>query len=233
MAVDDVLAASATRRGVCTLRFYQWCEPTLSLGYFQAWNERFGHRPSEQCPLVRRPSGGGAILHDHELTYSLALPMSHPAAHDVQQLYDDVHATLIDTLRELGADASLFADLPEQQQLDYNARAFLCFERRAAGDVVIGHHKVAGSAQRRYRHGVLQHGSVILRRSTAAPEIGGACDFGMKETTALELAQRWMPRLADRLGLNFVSLPLSPEEQHEAEHLMHRRYAAAQWTHAR
>ena len=74
MAVDEALVDDAAARGTCWLRFYGWAEPTLSLGYFQGHEERLAHRPSRQCPVVRRMSGGGAILHDAEITYSLAIP---------------------------------------------------------------------------------------------------------------------------------------------------------------
>src|SRR5687767_13677741 len=74
MAVDEALLASAAA-GVATLRFYTWSQPTLSLGYFQHAHQRDAHAASRSCPLVRRASGGGAILHDRELTYSLAVPL--------------------------------------------------------------------------------------------------------------------------------------------------------------
>ena len=62
MAIDEVLLESAATDGVATLRLYHWNEPTLSLGYFQAAEERERHQASTNCPLVRRASGGGAIL---------------------------------------------------------------------------------------------------------------------------------------------------------------------------
>src|SRR5690242_18095105 len=74
MAIDEALLESAAGGGPLTLRFYQWSEPTLSLGYFQRYEDRSLHPASLDCPIVRRPTGGGAILHDKELTYSLALP---------------------------------------------------------------------------------------------------------------------------------------------------------------
>src|SRR5882724_9809402 len=74
MAVDEALLESAAVDGIATLRLYQWSEPTLSLGYFQPAADRQTHPASRECPLVRRASGGGAILHDRELTYSLAIP---------------------------------------------------------------------------------------------------------------------------------------------------------------
>src|SRR5437764_2183769 len=103
MAVDEALLETAAGSGVATLRFYQWQEPTLSLGYFQAAADRQQHAASRDCPLVRRASGGGAILHDRELTYSIALPQPKAAA----ALYDACHETLIAALRELAVAASL------------------------------------------------------------------------------------------------------------------------------
>src|SRR2546421_118466 len=64
MAVDEALLEATERDGLATIRFYEWSEPTLSLGYFQAHAERRLHTASAACTLVRRTSGGGAILHD-------------------------------------------------------------------------------------------------------------------------------------------------------------------------
>src|SRR4051794_22517252 len=80
MALDEALLIDAETSGVASLRFYSWREPTLSLGYFQRHTDRAGHAASAGCLLVRRASGGGAILHDRELTYSIALPQAHPLA---------------------------------------------------------------------------------------------------------------------------------------------------------
>src|SRR6188474_2624923 len=74
MAVDEALLETAAISGLATLRFYTWQEPTLSLGYFQSAVDRDHHPDGRDCPLVRRASGGGAIIHDRELTYSIALP---------------------------------------------------------------------------------------------------------------------------------------------------------------
>src|SRR6185295_18138238 len=87
MAVDEALLETAATTGQATLRFYQWQEPTLSLGYFQSVADRQQHAASLDCPVVRRASGGGAILPDRELTYSVALPQ--PVASSA--LYDACH----------------------------------------------------------------------------------------------------------------------------------------------
>jgi len=108
MAVDEALLEAAAE-GQGTLRFYRWSEPTLSLGYFQQYADRRQHEPSRQCAVVRRPSGGGAILHDIELTYSLAVPSRHPLALDRLGFYQAVHTALIAVLAEWGIEATMFA----------------------------------------------------------------------------------------------------------------------------
>src|SRR5687767_3136581 len=97
MAVDEVLLETAAAGGGAALRLYAWEAPTLSLGYFQAAADRTQHSASQECPLVRRSSGGGAIVHDQELTYSLALPQHGPHKPSAAELYDLVHESLVAT----------------------------------------------------------------------------------------------------------------------------------------
>ena len=89
------------------LRFYGWSEPTLSLGYFQTYADRKEHPPSLPCAAVRRLTGGGAILHDAELTYSIVLPGSHPLAARRDELYRAIHGCLIEALGHFGITARL------------------------------------------------------------------------------------------------------------------------------
>src|SRR5205085_4114386 len=159
MAVDEALLETAAATGQATLRFYQWQEPTLSLGYFQVLDDRRHHRPSENCPAVRRASGGGAILHDRELTYSLAIPQSGASRASARRLYEICHQTLIAALGDYGVSAALYRDCSRSGTDDHqNDAPFLCFQRRTCFDVVIGDEKIAGSAQRRRRGALLQHG---------------------------------------------------------------------------
>ena len=107
MAVDEMLLEQAQDAEVACLRFYRWSEPTLSLGYFQTYTDRKEHPPSLPCAAVRRLTGGGAILHDAELTYSIVLPGTHPLAAHRDKLYQAIHGCLIEVLKRLGITARL------------------------------------------------------------------------------------------------------------------------------
>lgn len=229
MAVDEALLSSASATGAATLRFYTWEPATLSLGYFQAVKDRAEHPPSLACPLVRRWTGGGAILHDRELTYCLTLPAGRPwpAAKD---LYDLVHRALIATLAQWGIAAELYRDkVPDcraaSEAAPHHPPPFLCFQRRACSDVVLHGHKIAGSAQRRRRGAVLQHGSVLLARSPFAPELPGIAELSGQTLLAEALAQRWVRHLAVALGVSVEPRQLSPQELAQARHWQAERFS--------
>jgi lipoate-protein ligase A len=227
MAVDEILWQWCTRTAGCCWRFYRWEEPTVSLGYFQTFEDRNQHAASRTCPIVRRLSGGGAIVHDAELTYSMVVPLSHAMAVQRQALYAAVHGTLIETLADFGVAASLHGDTSTAPA---PSRPFLCFQRRSPGDVLAGGTKIGGSAQRRSDHAVLQHGSVLWARSPAAPELDGLKETTQVTTELEELASSWLSRLAQRLHLTWQPEPLSMEERRLAARLVADKYSADSWT---
>jgi lipoate-protein ligase A len=230
MAVDEALLETAAATGQLTLRFYWWQEPTLSLGYFQSLDDRQRHPPSQDCPVVRRASGGGAILHDRELTYSLAVPQAAARLTEASHLYELCHQTLITALADFGITAALYRDCSatKSNEMQNVGPPFLCFQRRTCFDVVIGNEKIAGSAQRRRRGAVLQHGSILLARSPLAPELPGIQEAAAVSIAAVDLAQHWTPRLAEALNLSFTAECLSNSERDRAEVLSLRRFAALQ-----
>ena len=252
MALDEALLEEAAAGGSATLRFYQWREPTLSLGYFQSHEDREAHAPSREVAMVRRLSGGGALMHDRELTYSISLPADHPLSRQSPRLYDVVHRSLIDLLASEGIVATLHRDRASalsaansDEPTDKLAAAeepFLCFARRTSVDVVLPTTvaaeqpvKIVGSAQRRRRGAVLQHGSVLLDRSPAAPELAGIEQISGVSISPAWLVERWSPALAAVLQLDLHDYqPRHGEDvMQRAEQLRAEKYAASAWTHRR
>ncbi|MEX2173043.1 MAG: lipoate--protein ligase family protein [Pirellulaceae bacterium] len=224
MAVDEALLHAAAR-GVATLRLYQWSEPTLSLGYFQSCADRQDHVASRACPLVRRASGGGAILHDRELTYSIAVPIRLRFGEQAAHLYDVCHRSLIEALADLGVAAKLCAAPPAAGQ-----QPFLCFQRQTRGDVLCAGAKIAGSAQRRHQAGLLQHGSILLGMSPRAPELPGIQELTAKPITGESLQTVWLPRLAANWGVEFQLQKWAEPESQQASLTEQARFAHADWT---
>jgi len=227
MAVDEVLLDWSAETGGCAWRFYQWEEPTLSLGYFQPEADRRSHHASASCPVVRRLTGGGAILHDDELTYSVVVPAGHPLGAARDRLYEAVHGSLIDVLSGQQLAAALRGPGTPSSAAD---EPFLCFARRTPGDVLMAGVKIAGSAQRRRRGAVLQHGSVLLGLSEAAPEIHAPRAMREAALSPEQLAEAWLPALARRLGFEFRRQGLCEAERRRAEQLVRDRYAREDWT---
>ncbi len=227
MAVDEHLLDWTSNTGCCCWRFYQWAEPTLSLGYFQRYVDRDTHVASRDCPAVRRASGGGAILHHIELTYSLAVPSVHPLARRRQWTYETIHHTLITVLSKWGIQADLYGTPQPGEQ---KSGDFMCFSRRSSGDIVVGDVKIAGSAQRRIAGAVLQHGSVLLRRTSAAPELPGLCETTGKAIEPAELMHVWRQRLAEALRFCWHEDRLSKEEEDRVTRIVAEKYALSSWT---
>jgi len=192
MAVDEAMLVAAVERDFCAARVYRWDQATLSLGYFQENHRATGEQGESPLPVVRRMSGGGAIIHHHELTYSCAVPASHPLARAPADLYARVHAAFIALLDEQGVTATMRGASAAERD-----GKFLCFGRCDANDVLLGEHKILGSAQRRRRGAVLQHGSLLLHRSHFAPEFPGIGDLVSDATIGPKFAKQ----VADRLGL--------------------------------
>lgn len=145
-----------------TLRFYAWSPATISLGYFQCYSDYAAlPPPAGHLPVVRRLTGGGAILHDRELTYSLSLPIEHRLvrACGPSGLYDVVHTAFSDILRRAGIET---VRGPATDEGASHRGPFFCFERHSRHDLLLDGRKLMGSAQRRLRTAVLQHGSLIL-----------------------------------------------------------------------
>lgn len=196
MAADEALLESASDRGVASLRFYTWTAPTLSLGYFQPAGVR-GRVPAlDRLPWVRRSTGGAAIVHHRELTYALALPAGYEWQPAGESWVCRVHHALRDVLADAGIESHPVA-CGEEKTLG----EVLCFLHQTAGDLLIAGSKVAGSARRKWKGALLQHGSLLLGRSEYAPALAGINDAAGREAcTPAALADALAARLAAAAG---------------------------------
>ena len=196
MAADEVLADEAARHGGLVIRIYSWSMPSVSLGAFQPLAAARACVAVSGLPLVRRPSGGGAIVHGTDLTYAAAVPKAHPWGRTPQALYDALHTAM----------AAVLTDAP--------ADAFLCFARRSVGDLVApptgqpaaaGDPKIMGSAQRRLGTTVLQHGSLLLstnRDLGEAARLPGVAELAGRDDAwePRQIAEPWLNAIARALG---------------------------------
>ncbi|HXD88066.1 MAG TPA: lipoate--protein ligase family protein [Urbifossiella sp.] len=234
MAADEAMLETASERGVASLRFYTWSKPTLSLGYFQASGGRQppdsliveenqgANAPRSPLPVVRRATGGAAILHHRELTYALALPEG-KAWHSRESWICRFHHLLRDVLAESGIAAHLVVCGEERKLGDV-----LCFLHQTPGDLLVNGSKVAGSAQRKLKGALLQHGSILLSRSEFAPMLPGINDMSGCEPFTPE-------RLADALASRFAAQPndWTAEETERIAAIRAAKYANPAWNEKR
>ncbi len=159
MAVDAMLMEAARDRDFGVWRTYAWERPTVSFGRNEAVRTRFDAASVQRAGLdaVRRPTGGRALLHAAEVTYSVAVPVT--AAIRWQTVYEAINGVLIDALRSLGVRASI-AGVPPEPLLRPDGPA--CFAQPAPGEIVVQGAKLVGSAVWRERSAYLQHGSILL-----------------------------------------------------------------------
>ena len=157
MALDEALMERARRTGEAVLRVYTWARPTLSFGRNQT--ARGSYCPAlaarREVAVVRRPTGGRAILHHREVTYSVTAPVT---AERPRASYERINRLLLDGLSRLGVAASL-ADPAARAPLPGVAP---CFETPSEGEVVLAGRKLVGSAQWREAGALLQHGSILV-----------------------------------------------------------------------
>ncbi len=231
MAVDEMMLDIVAKAPDQTIfRTYEWSVPTLSLGYFQTIQEVEADSRWRDVAVVRRLTGGGAILHHHEITYAIVLPTSHHQSGRGGQFYRAVHAVIAETLRERLAPVERRGETSSGL---HASRPFLCFADRDPEDLVMGNHKVVGSAQRRRARAVLQHGSVLLEQSNLAPELPGLAEVSGTKTAAIDWADLLRERILRALELSPRHDVLSEEETRHIHALANDVYRNTSWTNRR
>ena len=166
MAIDRaILTACDQGQAPATLRLYGWDKPTLSIGYSQ--NE-LRDVNTVQCerkniPIVRRFTGGRALLHQYELTYSLVAPIPHPMfPGNLVGAFGAVSKAVIISLEKAGVVKPEISGKDKRSLGDGNKRSPACFSTSNHWEITVEGKKLAGSAQRRLSGAFLQHGSILL-----------------------------------------------------------------------
>jgi len=226
MAVDELLLEEADAAGADAapcLRLYAWDRPTLSLGYFQSLDE-VPLEARDRYAIVRRTTGGGAILHDREVTYSVAVRREKL---DGAALYDRINQALVLALSALGAKVEVRGPQREERA---QRGPFFCFARAGATDIIAPSRadaKLAGGAQRRGRSAGVQHGSVLLEADE--PGAVGRATLRGRAITFDELAASIIAGFQREFDCTFAPGELSAEERQRAEAIRRERYGSAAW----
>jgi lipoyl(octanoyl) transferase len=252
MAVDEAILESVGQRLVPpTLRLYAWNPPCLSLGYAQPSSDVDQQALLQNSwHLVRRPTGGRAILHADELTYSVIAPLNDPVVSGpVLESYSRISQALLNALQilSLHARADKTQPLPNTSQPD----SPVCFEVPSSYEITVNQKKLIGSAQSRRRDGVLQHGSLPLSgdlsRITCAlvyPDQTTRQENArrlLEHATTLEnvlghsiswetAASAFEQAFIDTFHIDLQLDSLSPTEEQRAESLLADKYANSAWT---
>ena len=243
MALDEALLESVAgclpegglpaggNAGEGVLRFYGWNPPAVSIGYFQNLAEEVDVRAAKRhgFDLVRRISGGGAVIHRSELTYSIIVPLNHPlAGKDLNESYQILCAGLIRGFGALGIE-SVFS---------------------GTNDILAGGKKVSGNAQTRRMNCLLQHGTILLDSDVdimfeilkvpkeknkgklmeeVKGRLGSLRSILGRETGYNEAEKIFTASFAGALGLSLKKSEISPQEEQRARELERTKFKTGEW----
>jgi lipoyl(octanoyl) transferase len=246
MATDEALFDAACMSGIPVLRLYGWTPATVSLGFAQRVSEalNFVEMDRRHVAWVRRPTGGRAVLHDMEVTYSVCIPQSHPLyALGLETSYEWICGPIVAALVTVGVSAALAL---------HGSPGFVsasCFTAPGTTDIVATSRKVVGSAQMRTRDGFLQHGSVILKNDleklfavvrTSQPNAHDAARRASRLMTSVsdeahravsfrEMADALVAAFSAAEGVRLLPDSLTAPEALNAAEIVARKYGREDW----
>lgn len=266
MAIDEAIMI-AHREGLVppTIRFYQWSPPAVSLGYFQDLKKEINVDVCQDMGIgiVRRPTGGKAVLHDKELTYSFIIKENHPVVNDsILETYKKISGGMIRGLSYLGITAELVPlrekfkseSLPkgEKSEIHHSDFKSICFSVPSQYEVQVEGKKIVGSAQVRKREIVLQHGSLLIELDRdklfsvfnfPSAKIREKLKTGFKATSLEEILKRKvnfselseiLPRgFEEEFGARLVKGKLTEQEEKISKDLLENKYSTYEWNYER
>ena len=250
MAVDEAMSESCRNELTPpTFRLYSWSRPTVTLGYFQKAGREIDPEACRRrgIAVVRRMTGGRAVLHGNDLTYSIG------SARNTAELPDTIHGSFqsisrgfIEGLRRLGIQAESVAS-----PIKKGNRSPLCFSSSSRHEITCNGHKILGSAQRRWKNGLLQQGSLRLaidpeifhdlfltgsgRKPKALEEEAEEETLGLNNLLHpipdfYTIAGKMAEGLEQALRISLNPSGLTPFEKEHAEYLREKKYSQDSWT---
>ncbi|MCX5833186.1 MAG: biotin/lipoate A/B protein ligase family protein [Deltaproteobacteria bacterium] len=250
MATDEALLRHAgTAPAIPTLRFFGWDPPAVSLGYFQdAMKEvNLSYCREHGIDVVRRPTGGKAVFHDCEVTYSLVAGENHPLfPRGILGTYQVISSAILKALSKLGVEAEMTADGRSRAP---DGLAAFCFSVPSRYELLVEGRKICGSAQTRSRGVFLQHGSILVdfdpvRTAAVLLSPGESVEQKIREMErAVTSLRGHLKEKISPLGLTRVLLEgfeevfhvrimpgeLTPEERTMKERLLREKYTLEKW----
>ena len=230
MATDEAVlrVADSDTGATPTLRVYGWSEPTVSIGYLQK------AAPFIPCglPVVRRITGGRAVLHDIELTYSIVASCGDaPFAGGITAAYSFISGCIIEALKEAGVEARFARGGARPGGKD------ACFHTHSRYEVLVDGRKIVGSSQRRFKNSFLQHGSILLRTDKrmnslvfgdgVAERMASLSEFSSIGEAAFR--DSFIRAMSRGLKARFTVSALGQEEAALREVLIRTRYGTDEW----
>ncbi|ASN07482.1 octanoyltransferase [Virgibacillus necropolis] len=248
MALDEALLNWHSEGKIPpTLRFYGWSKPSLSVGHFQKAERAidFENVQKHGCEFVRRLTGGSAVLHDDELTYSIVVSEKKEyIPSSIRAAYFVLSKGILEGYKQLGIQADYA--IPEKRQ----ERTDVCFEKPAFYEMVVDGKKVSGNAQTRKQGVLLQHGSIPMsinkemlfdlfkfpseklrgkKRNSFSEKAITINEITKKQHTYDDLKKAFHKGFQSELNMDFIPLQLSDSQWQEVHDLAKTKYAVEEW----
>ena len=222
MAIDEAIFIGREKLGLpATLRFYGWRPAAVSIGYFQRIEDSCLEKYKRQkLTIVRRFTGGGAILHKNEITYSLACPTNEFIAFsNIEKTQQLIHQAIILALQSLRINAQL------KRKQTKKPAPYFCFVNPCKDDVVEDGQKIVGSAQRRRNRAFFQHGSILMDNTISFE--------GAEKRYKEKIIDTLILGFEKKLGIKLVLSQLTKEEVKLSRKLRETKYSTQNWNYRR
>ncbi len=235
MAIDETIAVAFSEGKVPpTLRLYQWASPTLTLGSFQKMeSDLSGFLEENPIPFVRRITGGRALLHDREITYSVVGGTHDPLfLGGIKETFYSIAQGLLAGLNRLGVDAQIYT--PNQDTPFLRSQSPFCADSLSWYELAISGKKLIGSAQKRWVNSFLQHGSLPLTPSPFAERLHPKrslvlCDLLPKIPLPHEIKEAIRIGFETALQIQLKEETLTFEEEERVHGLVAEKYGNRAW----